>query len=79
MVMNTLQTCRKRAIYNIGAALSWPDWLTIVVNGVPTTKTLYEWFEEDPAAVVVQNKAQKGPFICKAVYLKFLAKYRGTL
>ena len=47
MVRNTLQTCRKRAIYNIGAALSWPDWLTIVVNGEPTTKTLYEWFEED--------------------------------
>lgn len=74
--MNKIYSNKKARVYNLSSALSWPDWLTITIEGSPVTKTLLEWYEEDPAAVVVINKESKGPFVCKAVYKEFVAKHR---
>ena len=73
--MNKLYSNKKARIYNLSSALSWPDWLTIKINGSPVTKTLLQWYIDDPAAVVLLNKQAKGPFICKAVYMQFVAKH----
>jgi hypothetical protein len=75
--MNKLYSNKKPFIYNLSSALSWPDWLTITIDGSPVTKTLLEWYKEDPAAVVYTNVKEKGPFVCKAVYTRFVQKVKG--
>lgn len=72
-----LYSNKKARVYNLSSALSWPDWLTITIEGSPVTKTLLEWYREDPEAVVVLNREAKGPFISKAVYKQFVAKLQG--
>jgi hypothetical protein len=58
--------------YSISRKLSWLDHLTIVLEGQKVTMKILDWYKKDPCAVIVDNVAQKGPYIAYAVYKNFL-------